>query len=172
MSSAVEVQKQVVTGLVPPQTGEAKIRVAWPSVQAYPAVAHLGRRLMLTIVLAPLSWLLMAPFYFLKILPFLATRYTLTNRRLMIMRGLRPVPSQEVPLADIDEVKIVTDGNSPFFRAANLEIVSGGKVVMTLRGVPGPEAYRQAILNACLAWVPGKAAKWISFVPAKPTDSK
>jgi hypothetical protein len=122
---------------------------------------------MFTYILAPLSWLLMAPFYFKKILPFLALRYTLTNRRLMIMRGLKPAPTQEIPLADIDEVRIVKDANTPFFGAANLEIVSNGKVALTLRGVPGPEAFKHAILNACMAWVPGKAARWLQFVPAK-----
>jgi hypothetical protein len=172
MVAAVDMQKQVVTGLIPPQAGEARIRVAWPSVQAYPPVATLGRTLMRTYVLAPVSWLLMAPFYFKKILPFLATRYMLTNRRLMVMRGLRPTPAQEMALADIDDVKVDKDGNSPFFGAANLEIYSKGKVAMTLRGVPGPEAYRQAILNACMAWVPGKAAQWIAFVPAKAADTK
>src|SRR5262245_36784433 len=96
MTAALDVQKQVVTGLVPPQVGEAKIRVAWPSVQAYPAVATLGRTLTFTYLGAPLAWLLMAPFYFKKILPFLATRYTLTNRRLMRMRGLKPKMVQEV----------------------------------------------------------------------------
>ena len=58
MTAALDVQKQVVTGLVPPQVGEAKIRVAWPSVQAYPAVATLGRALTFTYIGAPLAWLL------------------------------------------------------------------------------------------------------------------
>jgi hypothetical protein len=172
MPAAVEMKQQAVTGLVPPQNAEARIRMAWPSVQAFPAVAHLGRRLTLSIFLAPLAWLLMAPFYFRKILPFLATRYMLTNRRLMIMRGLKPTMAQEVSLADIDDVKIVKDGNSTFFRAANIEIVSGDKVVLTLRGVPGPEAFREAVRNACMAWVPGKAAKWLQFVPAKAAETK
>lgn len=172
MSSVVDTSHQAITGLVPPQLGEAKVRVAWPSVQAYPAVAGLGRIMTFSIVLAPLAWLLMAPFYFLKVLPFLATRYTLSNRRLMIMRGLKPASSHEVLLADIDDVKIVKDGNSAFFKAANLEIISNGKVVMTLRGVPSPEAYRQAIINTCMAWVPGRPAKWIKFTPAKSPDSK
>jgi hypothetical protein len=153
MSVAVESQKQAVSGLVPPQSAEARIRVAWPSVQAYPAVAHLGRMLTFTYVLAPLAWLLMTPFYFKKILPFLATRYAVTNRRVAVLRGLKASVVQEVPLADIDEVKIVKDGNSDFFRAAALEIISKGKPALTLAGVPSPEAFRQAILNAAMAWV-------------------
>src|SRR5262245_47873666 len=137
MASMMDVRKQVVTGLVPPQLEEAVIRQVWPSVAAFPAVAGLGRTLTRTIIGAPLAWLLMAPFYFKKVIPVfgLATRYTLTNRRLMIQHGMRPKPTQEVPLAEIDEVRVEEDGNSDFYRAATLEVVSKDKVAMSLPGV-------------------------------------
>ncbi len=159
-----DVRKQVITGVVPPEVDEARIREAWPSVARSPGLASLGRVLTHTIVLAPLAWLLMSLGYFGKLLPFLARRYTLTNRRLMVRHGLKGKPGQEVKLADIDEVRVKTDANSDFFRAADLEIVSNGQVVMTLRGVPEPEGFRQAILNACNAWVPGR--KRGPFIPA------
>lgn len=165
MPFLTDMRKQVITGLVPPQLGEAVIRQAWPSVAAVPPVAGLGRVLICSIIFAPLGWLLLAPFYFKKILPLLATRYTLTNRRLMIQRGLKPKPSREIALADIDDVRIEYDGNSAFFRAATLHILSKGQIKLTFSGVPGPESFRHAILNACKAWVPGK--KWDPFVPAK-----
>ncbi len=159
-----DVRKQVVTGLVPPQLEEAVSRIVWPSVAAFPAVASLGRLLTRSIVLAPLAWLLMAPFYFLKVLPFAARRYALTNRRLMIQTGLRPTPAQAIDLADIDEIRVRADGNTPFYRAATLEVISKDQVALRLPGVPGYEAFRQTILNACKAWVPGKANA--SIVPA------
>jgi hypothetical protein len=161
----VNAREQVVTGVVAPQAGEALIREVFPSVAAIPAVATLGRSLILSIVLAPLGWFLMLPFYFLKILPGMARRYTLTNRRVMIRRGLKPVASGEVNLGDIDDVRVVTDGNSKFFRAANLEIVSGGKVVLTLPGCPEAEAFRISVINACKAWAPGRLKP--VFVPSK-----
>jgi hypothetical protein len=161
----IDSRKQIVTGLVPPQIGEAKIREVWPSVTAHPAVARLGQMLTRTIIGAPLAWLLMAPFYFLKILPGLAKRYTLTNQRVMIRRGMKAQPTHEVALADIDGVRLQSDGNSSFFRAGDLEIVSKGKVVLTLPGVPEPESFRHSIMQAVKAWVPGKATG--PFVPAK-----
>lgn len=163
----VEIGQQAVTGVVPPQQGEAIIRVAWPSVTAYPPVAGLGRLLICSYVAAPLGWFLMLPFYFKKILPFMATRYALTNRRLMIQRGLKPVAVKEVPLAEIDDVRVVKDANSEFFRSATIEIQSKGQVRLTLPGVPDPESFREAVRNACMAWVPGKAASWVEFMPAK-----
>src|SRR5437660_1316680 len=116
-------------------TGEARIRETWPSVAAFPAIASLGRVLTGTIVLAPLAWLIMAAAYFGKLLPFLARRYTVTNRRVLIRRGLQGKPGQEVALADIDEVRVKTDANSDFFRAANIELIDKGQVVLTLHGV-------------------------------------
>jgi hypothetical protein len=159
-----DVRSQAIAGLVPPETAEARIREAWPSVSRVPGVARLGRALTRTIVLAPLAWLLMAGLYFGKVLPLLATRYTLTNRRLMIRRGWKAKPVKEVPLADIEEVRVVTDDNSNFFRAATLEVVSKGQVVMTLPGVPEPDGFRHAIINACNAWVPARPRG--PFIPA------
>lgn len=155
---------QVITGVLPPQLGEARVREAYPSVASSSAIASLGRALTATIVLAPLGWLLMSPVYFGKLLPFLGRRYTLTNRRLMIRTTWKGVPLKEVALADIDEVRIVTDGNSDFFRSGNLEIVSKGQTVLTLAGVPEPEGFKYAIVNTCNAWVPNRARG--PFIPA------
>ena len=161
--------RQSISGLVAPETAEALIREAWPSVAAYPAIASFGRFCIQSYVLAPLGWFLMLPVYFLKILPFVATRYTLTNRRVMIRRGLLPVAAHEVALAQIDQVNLMADSNSDFYRSATLEIISGGKVLLALKGVPEPEGFRHAIWNAVKAWVPAKAAGL--FVPASATGS-
>src|SRR5687768_11669442 len=109
-----EIRQQAVTGLTPPQLGEARIRDAWPSLAA------LGQKLTSTIVLAPIAWLLMSAAYFTKALPGLGRRYLLTNRRIHILGGWKRHTIAEVPLADIDDVKLVLDGNSTFFRSGTL----------------------------------------------------
>ncbi len=152
------IRTDAICGLVPPATAEARIREVWPSVARFAGIASLGRLLTRTIVLAPLAWLVMSLVYFGKVLPLVATRYRLTNRRVLIRRGWAGKPSHEVALADIDEVRVVTDGNSDFFRAGNIEVISKGNVVLTLTGIPEPESFRHAIINARNAWVPGKAA--------------
>jgi hypothetical protein len=161
----VDYRQQAVTGVVPPEVGEAKIRETWPSVASVPACAALGQKLTRTIVLAPLAWIIMAGVYFGKLLPFLATRYTLTNRRLMIRRGWKATVTHEIPLAKIDEVRVVNDAHSDFFRASTLEILEAGKVAMKLPGTPEAEAFRIAILSARNAWVPGKV-KTMPFIAA------
>src|SRR5690349_2579525 len=108
---------QAVTGLTPPQTAEALIREAYPSVTRFPTIASAGRTLIRSIIGAPLGWGVMLFFYFLKILPFGALRYGLTNRRLMVLRGWKQcsglhmvqksAASEEVALADIDDVRVL-----------------------------------------------------------------
>jgi hypothetical protein len=157
--------RQAVTGLTPPQLAEAVIRERWPSVAAIsPALAGLAHTLTRTVVLAPLAWLLLAPLLLLKFFPFLCKRYTLTNRRLMIRRGLKPRPVQEVALRDIDDVRLDPAHTDAFYRCGRLEVVSQGKVVLTLPGVPGADAFRHAVLDAVRAWAPGNA-KGV-FIPA------
>jgi hypothetical protein len=158
MSTTVDANRQAVSGLVPPQECEATVREVWPSVTTFPTAANVGKMLIRSIILAPLGWAFLLPVYFLKILPFVARRYTLTNRRLMIQRGLRPRPSAEVALANIDVVRLADGSADPFYRSATLEILSQGKLVLSLPGVPDPELFRRAIENTCAAWVPGKAA--------------
>src|SRR5262245_38114565 len=82
---------QPVTGVTPPALGEAKIREAWPSV-GQSGLANLAAKLICSIFLAPVGWLLLAPLFVMKISPMVARRYTLTNRRLMRQTGLRPKP--------------------------------------------------------------------------------
>ena len=161
----VETRQQAVNGLVPPDVGEARIRETYPSVASAPGIAKLGQLLTRTIILAPLGWLVMSLVYFGKLLPFAARRYTLTNRRVMVRHGWKGTPAGEVPLAKIDDVRVVNDAQSNFFRAGTLEIIAEGKVALVLPGTPEAEAFRIAILNARNAWVPGMA-KTMPFIPA------
>ena len=145
------------------EVAEGRVREVWPSVASFPAIASIGQMLTRTIILAPLGWLVMSTVYFGKLMPFLMRRYTLTNRRLMIRKGWHGSVGQEVPLSAIDEIRVVVDGNNTFFRAADLQIVGAGQVLMTLAGVPDPESFRQVVLCTCQAWVPGKSKSMIPF---------
>ena len=165
ITKPMDSRPQAITGVTSPEFAEARIRESWPSVARASGIAALGKMLTRTIILAPLAWMLMSLVYFGKLMPFAMTRYTLTNRRLMIRKGWKGTPRHEIPLAQIDDVRLVTDANSDFFRAANLEIMSQGRVAFTLLGVPDPESFRHAIVNACNAWVPGRA-KSLPFIAA------
>lgn len=161
-----EVRTQAVTGLVPPQQDEARIREKWPSIIArIPPLATAARLLTRTTILAPLAWILMAPFFALKFMPFVMRRYTLTNRRVMVRAGWSGRPVQDVALADIDEVRVIMDANSDFYRTGTVDIVSKGQVLLSLPGTGEPVGFRHAIINARNAWVPGRASEW-AFISA------
>jgi hypothetical protein len=144
---------------------ERRIRLIWPTVARMPAFAGLGKLLNNTIVLAPLGWLLMAPVYFGKLLPIIGIRYYLTDRKIAILRGWKGSVSQAVALGDIDDVRLDPDTIDQFFRSADLQIMSGGKVEMTLKAVPDAESFRRAILDSRNAWAPGKV-KALPFIAA------
>lgn len=162
----LDIQKQAITGVIPPTQDEAIIRERFPTTARVPAAASLGRALTRTILLAPVAWLIMGLFYALKVAPFFMKRYTLTNRRVMIRSGWAGKPTAEVALADIDSVVVTTDANSNFFRSGTIEIKQGDTVKLTLPACQEPESFRHAIINACAAWVPEKA-KLFPFIPAK-----
>jgi hypothetical protein len=148
---------QAICGLTPPTVREARIREAWPTLAGVmPPVARLGGGLVRSVILLPLGWLMLAPLFGLKFAPLVCRRYTLTNRRLMIQRGWRPHPVQEVELKEIDEVRLVPDSADSFSFSATLEVLSDGKVVLRLPGVPEPEGFRLAVLNAVRAYAPGR----------------
>ena len=161
MSSLARLDSQAIAGVVAPQTQEAMIREVWETVAANHAAASVVRKLISSVVLAPLGWLLIAPIFakrllgFLPGLSFLTVKFTLTNRRLMIRKGMKPVPGLEIPLNEIGDVRVVIDDNSKFYGTANLEVLrKDGTVAFTMPGVPEPESFRQAIIQSRDAWGP------------------
>jgi len=157
---------QVITGVTPPALAEALIRECRPAVTAWPGPAKLAHALIRSVVLAPVGWLLLGPLFALKFAPLFSRRYTLTNRRLMVRRGLKGTPAESVELRHIDEVRLVPGSEDPFYLSATLEVRGGGVVLLTLPAVPEPQGFRQAVLNACAAWVPGKGKILTPFLSA------
>jgi hypothetical protein len=144
---------------------EQRIREVWPTVARAPAIAGIGKMLNNTIVLAPLGWLIMSLVYFGKVLPIVGIRYRLTDKKIAIVRGWSGAVSQAIALGDIDDVKLDTASIDQFFRSADLQVMSGGKVEMTLTAVPDAESFRHMILDARNAWAPGKV-KLLPFIAA------
>jgi hypothetical protein len=152
-SNGQQTPRQAVAGLTPPQLAEAMIREVWPSVRGISSgIAGLSAALMRSVFLAPLGWALNLLLFGRKLAPVLCQRYTLTNRRLMVRRGWKPAPVQEIPLTDIDDVRLVADSYDVFYRSGDLQVLSGSKEALKLIAVPEPESFRQAIVNAVKSW--------------------
>jgi len=141
-------------GVVPPLTGEARLREAWPSLSAVsPVFGTLGWKLLRTGFLAPLGWPLLGIAFARKFAPWICARYTLTNRRLMIQRGWKPSPVQEVRLEEIHDVRLDEKTIDSLLISGTLEILGDKRrLLMTLTGVPEPAGFKEAILFAVRAW--------------------
>ena len=165
MPSMARLNSQIITGVVAPQTQEAMIREVWAAITTSPGPATMARKLMGSFFLAPLGWLVLLPLWakrFLGFLPGLSAmtvKYTLTNRRLMIRKGMKGKPTQEISLSEIGDVRVVEDANSEFYRTGTLEVVrKDGALELKLAGVPEPESFRHSIIQARDAWGPLLAA--------------
>src|SRR4051812_8461788 len=106
--------KQAIAGVAPPELGEVTVMTIWPSIaatglgralgrlygiQAGMGIITLGRLFMLAT--APLALML----YFAVRMPWSIRRYRLTNRRVLVERGLQ---SKEERFVDLDRFDTIT----------------------------------------------------------------
>lgn len=134
-----------------PETNIREVFMALDGVNS--PIAVLGARLVSSLLLAPIGFLLLGPLFALKFAPFLCKRYTLTNRRLLIQRGWKPAVSQEIALSEIRDVHLDETRIDTYFLSAELRILGdAGKILLTLPSVPEPAGFRLAILDAARAY--------------------
>lgn len=131
---------------------------------AHRMVAALPRALgsLVYVLLWLLCWVFIAAFFILVVVPlalvgvrlpmeWMFTRYTLTNRRMRVDRGLAKKTTQWVPLEEIEDVRLVDPIAAT--RTGDLELVRDGQVVLRMVGIQDPEPARQTILDAVQARV-------------------
>src|SRR5262249_52364356 len=126
MPSMARLNSHIITGVVAPQVQEAMIREVWAAITTSPGPSTMARKLMGSFFLAPLGLLLLLPLWAKRFLGFLpgfssfTVKYTLTNRRLMIRKGMKAKPAQEIALSEIGEVRAIEDANSEFYGTGTL----------------------------------------------------
>jgi hypothetical protein len=170
MPVMAEVKTQAVAGVTSPQVGEALIRDAWPGVTSNPAAAKTAHKFYqsgpLRYVLAPIGWLILSPFLLKRLagalpgLSGLMKRYRLTNRRLMVCKGVKSEPIQEVGLERIKDVRLKTNETGDYFFGGDLEVIGeNGQVLLEMPGVREAESFSHAIRHAAAAWGPLLSSK-------------
>jgi hypothetical protein len=147
-----QISKEAVAGVWPVDYGEAHIATAWPSISATGLGRFLGGLYSLP---WPIGWLLHmatlpAPIMCAAAMYALSgfKRYTLSTLRIRVNGGIRGTSRAEVGLADLEEVRLVQRVGQPFYLAADLELVSGGRTILTLPGVRHADAFHRNILRA------------------------
>jgi len=149
--------KQPIAGLVPADVGEATVIVRFPCIGSTPLGRLVGkmcgfyppwdrfRLLSKLLALAAIPLGLVA--YFARIMPGTARRYRLTNRRVMVQKGLRPREERSIGLDQFDVVDIVVQPGHEFHHAGDLVFRRGGQEVFRLPAVSRPEPFRAACLK-------------------------
>ena len=154
---------QPIAGVMPSELAEVTCKVVWPTIAATRAGRLVGRlaavRLgwgefftlgkLLALATIPLS---LAVFCW-QLMPCVCRRYTLSNRRIIIRKGLMGVDQRWITLDEFDAVNIEVLPGQDWFHAGDLVFRHGGPEVFRLAGVSRPETLRQVCLTARTALV-------------------
>ncbi len=116
-------------------------------IRAGVGILTLGRLFML--VTLPLALML----YFAIRMPWAIRRYRLTNRRVMVERGLRPTVERFVDLDRFDSIQVVVLPGQAAYHAGDLVFRKGNVETFRLPGVSRPEPFRQTCLKAQISYV-------------------
>ena len=137
---------------------ESTLTVRWPTITAtapgrwagrfatigpdFGTVVSLGT--LLSIATLPVSLAV----YAWQLMPFVARRYRLTDRRIVIQRGLTPVDGDSIGYDEFDAIEVETLAGQEWLHAGELVFRRDGKEVLRFSGVSRPEVFRQVCLEA------------------------
>ena len=150
--------KHAIAGVSPSELGEVTNMVHWPSIARFALGRFHGRLYAIRLgfghifTLGKLFVLLTIPgalgLYFVRVAPFFAVRYRLTNRRMIIERGMKYTEVQSVSLDGFDEIEIQVLSGHAWYWAGDLVFKRSGTETFRLAAVVRPETFRQTCLKA------------------------
>ncbi len=143
---------------IPPEPAETKAMTVWPSIAATAPGRLVGRMAairagagrfftlgkLMAVATIPVS---LAVFAW-QLLPCVCRRYTLTDRRVIIQKGIRAVDAESVDLDAFDAIEVAVLPGQQWFHAGDLVFKQSGSEVLRLPGVARPEVFRQTCLKA------------------------
>jgi hypothetical protein len=153
---------QPIAGIVPSEIAEVPAMTVWPTIGATRAGRWVGRLAANPLGLAPLTLgtllavatipVSLAVFAW-QLMPFVCMRYTLTNRRLIVRRGLRAVDGQWIGLDEFDSIDVDILPGQEWLHCGEVVFKRAGKEVLRFSGVSRPKVFRQVCLKARIAVV-------------------
>jgi len=152
---------QPIAGVFPAELSEVTVMTVWPSVAKYGLGRVLGQAyairwpdayiFRLGNLLALLAIPLSLPLFFLRIAPGIGTRYRLTNRRIIVERGLSSKEDKAVDLDRFDKIEIEVQPGQAWYDAGDLVFKQGNVETFRLEGVSRPAAFRATCLKSQMA---------------------
>jgi hypothetical protein len=144
-------------GVFPADLGEVTAMTIWPSIGSHPLGRLVGRlcasRLgagiftvgnFFALATIPLSLVL----YFWLRMPYLAKRYTLTNRRIIVCKGLAPRDDKWIELDEFETCEIDVLPGQEWLRAGDVVFRRGEIELLRLAGVVRPSVFKNICQNA------------------------
>jgi hypothetical protein len=132
---------------------EIPVMTVWPSICLYKSGEVLGKwlairwpdiyifRLGNLIALLSIPWALLL--YFRRVVPIEAVRYTLTDQRVTIQRGMLPTVTDSIGWSEFDEIEVEQHEGQIWYDAADLVFRRQATEVFRLPSVSRPEPFRQ-----------------------------
>jgi hypothetical protein len=169
-----------------PQPFDAKelpLTTRWPTIGAHPLGRLVGRLSgskigvggffvigkLWALATIPLS---LAVFAW-QLMPFICRRYLLTNRRIVIQKGLAAVEDKAIGLDQFDAIAVEVLPGQAWLHAGDLVFTRNGSEVFRLAGVSRPEVFRHACWSARSALVDiGRVMREQAATPAAPPASQ
>jgi hypothetical protein len=149
---------QPIAGVTPSDLAEVTCRVVWPTIGALSAGRLVGRLAALRIgvgrfftlgkLLALASIPLAVAVFAWQLMPRVCRRYALTNRRIIVLKGLMGIDGPWVAWDDFDAIDIETLPGQEWLHSGDLVFRRGGLEVLRLLGISRPEVFRRACLDA------------------------
>jgi hypothetical protein len=149
--------KQPIAGVTPPETREVTVMTVFPTLGAHAPGRLIGRLCRVRIglgffTLGKLLALVLIPFaiglYVYSLLPWVITRYRLTNRRVIVQKRLRPIDERWVDFDRFDSIEIEVLPGQEWYPAGDLIFRNGQIETFRLAGVSRPETFRHTCLAA------------------------
>jgi hypothetical protein len=160
----MQTMTQPIAGVTPAETREVTIMVVYPTLGASPLGRVIGQLCRLQIgigffTLGKLMALLLIPpaigLFAFTLMPFVLTRYRLTNRRVAVQRGWTAVDERWVDFDRFDTIEVEVLPGQQWYPAGDLVFLNGSIETFRLQGVSRPETFRHTCLEARRAFVSG-----------------
>ena len=148
--------KQSIAGVAPAETREVTVMTVFPTLGATPAGRMIGRLCrvgsshgffslgkLFALLLIPVA----IPLFVYTLLPFVICRYRLTNRRVVVQKGLRAVDVRWVDFDRFDAIDVEVLPGQEWFPAGDLIFRRGAVETFRLPGVSRPETFRRTCLS-------------------------
>jgi hypothetical protein len=146
-----------IAGVSPAQTREVTVMSVWPSIAMFGLGRMLGSGFAITwpdiyiFRLGNLLALASIPVALLLYAMRIFIRYRLTNRRIVVERGMNWREDKAVELDRFNAIDIVVQPGQAWYNAGDLVFRQGNVETFRLEGVSRPAAFRETCLKAHLS---------------------